>query len=154
MKRPVILDLGVDDLAQLQRVMDGAFDPRFGEAWSSAQCLAVLALPGYAVRVALVESVMAGFAITRHVMDESELLLLAVDPALRRRGVAAALIEDWIARVTPLGVTRLFLEMRTDNDARHLYEHFGFSDIALRRNYYRGIDGMQRDAVTMEKHLV
>lgn len=145
-----------DQLDQIDSVMAAAFDPRFGEAWNSAQILATLALPGYRlVGASLVgaEGPMAGFAISRHVLTESELLLLAVHPSCRRQGVALALLEDWLGNCVKLGVNRAFLEMREDNEARHLYQKCGFVDVALRKSYYHGRDGIKRNAVTMQKAL-
>ena len=35
----------VGDVAAVMRVMDAAFDPAYGEAWSTAQLLTLFALP-------------------------------------------------------------------------------------------------------------
>jgi [ribosomal protein S18]-alanine N-acetyltransferase len=149
--------LGADSLPAIEALSARAFDPRYGEAWNKAQCLAVLALPGYRLRGAWYgddpAGGLTGFAIDRTVVDESELLLLGVDPAARRRGVATALLQDWETMARERGVTRLFLEMREDNEARALYEQFGFREIALRKAYYRGGDGLLRNAVTMDRTI-
>lgn len=152
-----ITAIGIDHLAAVDRVMAAAFDPAYGEAWNSAQVLATLAMPGYRLRGAFVdggEGDLAGFAITRAVAGESELLLLAVDPAVRRSGVASALMQDWLDICATLEVDTAFLEMRQDNPARALYRKFGFADAAVRKSYYRGADGVMRDAVTMKKSLM
>lgn len=149
--------IGADLLPAVEALSSRAFDPRYGEAWTKAQCLSALALPGYRLRGCWLadgpDGGLLGFAIDRTVVDESELLLLATDPAARRRGVARRLIEDWLAMARARGVSRLFLEMREDNDARALYRQFGFREVALRRAYYRGGDGLLRNAVTMDRHL-
>jgi [ribosomal protein S18]-alanine N-acetyltransferase len=146
-----IEDVALDDLESVDAVMARAFDARFGEAWTAAQCLAVLTLPGYAVRIASHGGKVRGFSIIRHVADESELLLLAVDPPFREAGIGSALLGDWFAWARERGVTRHFLEMRVDNPARRLYEHFGFVERGVRKAYYRGKDAIVRDAVTMER---
>ncbi|MFM6854819.1 MAG: GNAT family N-acetyltransferase [Sphingopyxis sp.] len=159
--RAVIRPIGVESLPALADIMARAFDPRFGEAWNKAQCLAVLGLPGYAMLGAWAGAAgatcppagISGFAITRTICGESELLLIAVDPDSRGAGVGRALINHWLAQCNDTGVERAFLEMREDNDARYLYESCGFSDLARRRDYYRGNDGVLRDAVTMETVL-
>ena len=154
---PRVESLGVDHLVAIDQIMQRAFDPRYGEAWNSAQVLATLAMPGYRLRgcwPGRADSHLAGFAITRIVAGESELLLLAVDPDARRRGVAAALMQDWIDTCRERGVDTAFLEMREDNDARHLYQRFGFCDVALRKSYYQGADGVARNAVTMKLTLL
>jgi [ribosomal protein S18]-alanine N-acetyltransferase len=146
-------DVGLAELAEVEAIMARAFDPVYGEAWSPAQCLAVLALPGYAIRIAASESGIVGFAIIRWVADDSELLLLAVDPDQRGRGVGAALIADWLAFAGSKGAQRFFLEMRKDNPAALLYARMGFAMCGERRGYYRGGDGQVRDAVTMQRFI-
>ena len=153
----VVKSIGVDHLGAVDAVMVAAFDPAFGEAWNSAQVLATLAMPGYRLRGAFVgpdEGELAGFAITRIVAGESELLLLAVDPEHRRRGAASALMRDWFLICEDRGVEMAFLEMREDNPARFLYEAFGFVAAAVRKSYYRGADGIVRNAVTMKRSLM
>jgi [ribosomal protein S18]-alanine N-acetyltransferase len=145
-----IADVSLDQLAEVEAVMARAFEPRFGEAWTPAQCLAALTLPGYAVRVATSKGRVAGFSIIRHVAGESELLLLAVDPVHRSCGIGSVLIRDWLDWAAARGCAHYFLEMRVDNPARRLYERFGFDECGLRTAYYRGSDGVLRDAVTMD----
>lgn len=149
--------IGIDQLEAVEAVMAAAFDPAYGEAWNAAQVLATLAMPGYRLRGAFSAGIgreLAGFAISRIVAGESELLLLGVDPAWRRRGVATALMQDWIDLCHSQHVELAFLEMREDNPARALYRQFGFADAALRKAYYRGADGVMRNAVTMKKTLM
>jgi ribosomal-protein-alanine N-acetyltransferase len=141
----------VADLAAIMRVMDAAFDPAFGEAWSRAQLLTLFALPSARIGLAWDGEVACGFSAARIAGPESELLLLAVDPAWRGRGVGAALMADWQSWAAAQGAEDYFLEMRADNDAVHLYERSGFSECGRRKDYYRGGDGMIRDAITMRR---
>ena len=152
--------LGAESLEAIEAISLRAFDPLYGEAWNKAQCLSVLALPGYRLRGAWIDASannplasLVGFSIDRSVADETELLLLAVDPAFRGKGVASQLLEDWLNNASDKGAERAFLEMREDNPARSLYERHGFSQIAVRKSYYRGNDGIMRDAVTMDCRL-
>jgi ribosomal-protein-alanine N-acetyltransferase len=65
-----------------------------------------------------------------HVMN------VAVDPDLRRRGIATALLERLLERVSP--ESQLTLEVRRSNDgAIALYERFGFRSAGVRRRYYQ-----------------
>lgn len=86
----------------------------------------------YSFVVAEIDGAVAGFAVWRGVdTDEWELLNIAVDPALRGRGLGRALIE-----ALPAG--RVFLEVRESNaNARRLYEQCGFAVIGKRRRYYQ-----------------
>lgn len=144
----------VADLAAVMRVMDAAFDPAYGEAWSRAQLLTLFALPSARVCIAWDGETPCGFAAARVAGPESELLLLAVDPESRGRGVGALLIADWQVWAASEGAEDYFLEMRADNDAVHLYERSGFSECGRRKDYYRGGDGVIRDAITMRHSSV
>jgi [ribosomal protein S18]-alanine N-acetyltransferase len=76
-------------------------------------------------------------------------MLLGVVPEMRRSGIGQLLLRDWRAWGEAGGISEYFLEMRSDNPARHLYLRHGFSECGLRPEYYLGKDGMKRDAVTM-----
>lgn len=141
----------VGDLAAVMRVMDAAFEPAYGEAWSGAQLLTLFALPSARICLAWDGELACGFSAARIAGPESELLLLAVDPHFRGRGIGALLMDDWRAWATEQGAEDYFLEMRADNDAVHLYESVGFSECGRRPAYYRGNDGVVRDAITMRR---
>ena len=134
------------DAAAIDAVMAAAFDPRFGEAWTRSQVLGAMAMPGVALLLARVEEATVGFALTRRVLDEAELLLIAVAPAARRRGVGAALLRSVIAEACGRGVAKLHLEVRAGNAAVGLYAAAGFAKVGERRGYYRGRDGRAHDA--------
>ncbi|MEQ1687710.1 MAG: GNAT family N-acetyltransferase [Sphingopyxis sp.] len=149
--RAHIAALGYDALSDVERLMQRAFDPRYGEAWSKAQCLSLMALPGYRIcGLMSPEGAMLGFSISRSVAGECELLLIAIDPSVRRSGYGSLLIDHWIDDCRASGAGRLFLEVRADNPALGLYQRVGFSQAAIRPSYYRGQDGVMRDAITMQ----
>jgi len=141
----------VGDLAAVMRVMDAAFDPTYGEAWTGAQLLTLFALPSARVCLAWNDDLACGFSAARIAGPESELLLLAVDPQFRGRGIGRLLIDDWRTWAAGEGAEDYFLEMRADNDAVHLYERAGFTECGRRSAYYRGNDGKLRDAITMRR---
>jgi ribosomal-protein-alanine N-acetyltransferase len=150
-------------LDRIMAVMEAAFDPAYGEAWNRRQVADALAMPSTHALVvdavgALIpdgpgEAAPAGFVLTRHVLDEEELLLIAVMPGARRRGVGAALIEHLFAIARTRGTARVFLEMRRGNPAIHLYHKFGFEPIGERRNYYRMASGERIDAITFARSI-
>ena len=147
----IIDDVGADALPALAGIMDRAFDPQFGEAWTPGQTLATFALPGYAIRGLWKDGALVAFAMTRTILGESELLLFAVDPAQQGQGIGRALVDDWIEISRIAEVERLFLEVRSDNPAQHLYTAMGFAWLATRPHYYKGGDGLYRDALTMQR---
>ena len=92
-----------------------------------------------------------GFAAMEFHFDacRAHLVLLAVEPAYRRRGVGGSLFRwlDDMARLA--GITRIELELRADNqEARAFYECLGFRATGLHRGYYDA----RLDAIVMERH--
>ena len=146
----VIRDCGQDDMDAVMAIMGAAFEPTYGEAWTRSQCAGILPMAGVSLRLAdRGDGDIAGFALLRAVADEAELLLIAVDPAAQHRGIGAALVDDFVAFATARGARRLHLEVRDGNSAIILYERAGFSLAGRRRDYYRGLDGHKRDALTL-----
>lgn len=143
----------IDDIDEIGVLMDLAFDPRFGEAWTAGQLRTLFAVPGTAVYLARANGKAAGFFAARSVGPESELLLLAVAPEYRRQRVGLTLLSFWINWAKTAGATELFLEMRADNPARALYQQAQFEECGRRPDYYLGPDGVRRDAITMRLFL-
>ena len=85
------------DLEAVTAVMNSAFDDRFGEAWTRSQCAGILPMPGVGLVLARDgEGELAGFSLSRTVADEAELLLLAVAPDHRRRGIGRMLLDQFL----------------------------------------------------------
>ena len=144
-----------DDLDRIMAVMQAAFDPAYGEAWNRGQVGDALVMPNTHYLLAGADGAQpadeepaVGFALSRGAADEEELLLIAVAPSYRSRGIGAALMQRFIEQARERGVTRLFLEMRDGNTAEALYRKFGFVSIGRRKNYYRRGSGLPLDAVT------
>lgn len=100
--------------------------------------------PNAVVLVACEEGDPVGYASFHCVVDESELLRLAVFPEQRRRGIARLLLEHGFERLCELEIESCFLEVREDNHgAIALYRDFGFAYAGRRRAYYRdGTDAL------------
>lgn len=144
-----------DDLDQIMAVMATAFDPAFGEAWTRRQVEDALMIGGcqYGLIADTGEppapgAKAAGFFMSRTGFDEEELLLFAVDPASRRRGLGLIMLRQLTQDASGRGARRLLLEMRRGNPAELLYRRFGFQPIGERPNYYRTQNGDRIDAIT------
>ena len=88
--------------------------------------------------VALIEGQVAGYAGLHHVLDEGFIANVAVGEAYRRRGVASALLEAFIAYARDHGLVLLTLEVRVGNTAAQaLYQQYGFVEDGRRKDYYR-----------------
>lgn len=71
----------------------------------------------------------------------ADLQTIAVDERWQGRGVGSALLRALIDDAVARGCVEMFLEVRSDNPAQAVYEHYGFVRIDVRRDYYaRGID--------------
>lgn len=149
--RPVtIREAGGDDIDAVMAIMGAAFPPTYGEAWTRSQCSGILPMAGVVLRLAEYgDGRVVGFALMRVIVDEAELLLIAVDPAAQKSAIGATLVDDFIATSKARGASKLHLEVRDGNAAISLYERAGFRLAGRRRDYYRGSDGHKRDALTL-----
>ncbi|MCB2111425.1 MAG: GNAT family N-acetyltransferase, partial [Rhodobacteraceae bacterium] len=115
--------------------------------WSAEEFRDLLALPG-----SFLIAEPGGFLLGRAVADEAELLTLAVDPALRRRGAGQRLVAQFLAAAAARGAGRAFLEVAETNlAARALYARAGFSEVGRRRGYYRPETGPAVDALALAR---
>jgi ribosomal-protein-alanine N-acetyltransferase len=101
--------------------------------------------------VARERDMLTGFAIMKYRDEDAHLLLMAVHPSRRRRGVASALL-DWLevtARVA--GIASIRVEAReTNSAAREFYSKHGYRQVELLRGYYESRD----DAVVLKRTLL
>jgi [ribosomal protein S18]-alanine N-acetyltransferase len=71
------------------------------------------------------------------IIDELHINSLAVDPDLRRRGLASRLLRAVASDAVAAGATKATLEVRRSNTpAIGLYEHLGFAVEGIRVGYY------------------
>ncbi len=145
----------IDDLDRVMLVMQAAFDPAYGEAWTRGQIESALLVGN--CHLALVDAdgnypaegqLAAGFSLTRSAADEDELLLFAVHPQHRRRGLGMKLLEKVLADSRARGARLVHLEMRQGNPAEGLYRKRGFVPVGVRPNYYRCATGERLDAIS------
>lgn len=141
------------DLAQVMRVMERAFDPAYGEAWNRMQVEGMLDMPGCWMFVAITDDIIIGFSLIRAILDEAELLLLAVDPAWQGRNVGRGLLHESIAAARHRNIRHIHLEVRETNKAVNLYKSVGFVHGNTRKGYYRGKDGKLFDALSFVMNL-
>ena len=94
-----------------------------------------------------------GFIILSSAADQAEILTIATDPALRRTGIARALLDIAETELVDNGVDTLFLEVAEDNDpAIKFYKGAGFEPIGRRPAYYKRDMGRVA-AITYRKRL-
>jgi ribosomal-protein-alanine N-acetyltransferase len=144
-----------DDLDRIMSVMDAAFDPVWGEAWTRRQVSDSLAFPHTHYRLAgqqcatpQQDEPSAGFTLVRAAPGEEELLLIGVHPDFRGRGIGRWLLDGVLTAARERRAERVYLEMRHNNPAARLYRTVGFEPIGRRKDYYRLADGTKLDAIT------
>ena len=109
----------------------------FSDPWSEKSIASELENPLSLWLVAEENGQVYGYVGSQTVLDESDMMNVAVDPGFRRQGIARALIEKLIAELSKMGSRCLRLEVRVSNEnARALYARMGFRQLGLRKNYY------------------
>ncbi len=119
------------------------------EAWSAQAFRDLLARPrccALAARSAALRRVgriggatdrVIGYVLGQRLVDEVEIYSLAVDPDWQRNGLGRRLLERYLERMRSEGVSRVRLEVRSQNaPARQLYRGLGFQREGRRPVYY------------------
>ena len=121
----------------------------FQDPWSENSVASELNNPLSFWLVALEGDRVAGYVGSQTVVGETDMMNVAVHPDFRRRGVAEALILALVEELKAMDSHCLTLEVRASNaPAIALYEKMGFSQIGLRKNYYRN---PREDALILRK---
>lgn len=116
-------------------------DSQFVDSYSKHSCLSLMH-----------NDKVIGYAIYHIVIDEAEILNIAIDPAYQGKGYGRELL-DYLVNVVSKRAKRFFLEVRaTNNAAIQLYDTVGFVEICLRADYYQTANGPE-DAILMAMEL-
>ena len=88
----------------------------------------------------------------RSALNRAELVSVAVDPKVRGKGIASALMDSTLRRLRRRGIARFHLMVKvTNHPAARFYQKYGFARVRVVREYYEdGADGllMRRDDVS------
>lgn len=132
----------VAQIAQLEKIC-------FSDPWSEKSVASELNNPLALWLTAVEGERVTGYIGSQTVMDETDMMNVAVHPDFRRRGIAEALVNELVARLKSRESRSLTLEVRVSNlSAITLYEKLGFSQIGRRKNYYRN---PREDALILRK---
>jgi ribosomal-protein-alanine N-acetyltransferase len=133
------------DLSSLAFLEAACFSP----GWSDTQLSKQLSHPR-ALSLGFFSPEMSGFALISTVLDEAELLQIAVDPGHRGEGISINLLNAAVVYLRQRGIIRLMLEVRQSNlPAISLYRRFGFVEEGIRKAYYPPLikGGLREDAL-------
>ena len=126
---------GAEDAAQVAGILLAA---REAASWSEEALRETVRLPGVSAFVSERDGIVSGIVVGRQVLDEAEVLNLAVSEATRRQGEGQALVRRILHGFAELEVSRVFLEVRESNaGAIAFYRGLGFKAIGTRPGYYQ-----------------
>ena len=126
-------------LADIESISDW-LDKTANNPWSVKAITEVLEKPHYRVLVSHSESVVSGLCLFTLVVDECNLLYIAVNTQYRQQGIGRQLLNALIAQSRQHNISRVFLEVRESNQAAiALYDAAGFINNGMRKNYYPAI---------------
>ena len=130
-----IVNMTADHVAQVAELEKICFGT---EAWSERSVASELTNSLSLWLVAEEEGNVWGYVGSQTVMDETDMMNIAVHPEHRKQGIAATLVNNLVDVLKTRGSHSLMLEVRASNDpARKLYDKLGFQQVGLRKNYYR-----------------
>jgi len=114
------------------------WEAREAASWSEEALRETALLPGVAAFVSARGGAITGIVVGRQVLDEAEILNLAVRQRERRQGEGRALVQRVLQQFVERQVSRVFLEVRESNTgAISFYRGVGFQATGVRRDYYR-----------------
>lgn len=125
----------VEDAAEVVEILREA---REAAAWSREALQETVSLAGVVSFVSERNGAISGIVVGRKVVDEAEILNLAVKQGMRRQGEGGALVRRMLQQFSERHVSRVFLEVRESNaGAIAFYRGLGFRAVGVRKDYYR-----------------
>ena len=121
----------------------------FSDPWSENSVASELNNPLSFWLVAVDGDRVAGYVGSQTVMDETDMMNVAVHPDFRKQGIATALIVGLVEELRKRGSRCLTLEVRASNEnAISVYRKLEFGEVGRRKNYYRN---PREDALILRK---
>ena len=113
----------------------------FSTPWTDTMFLSELRQgPGSQLLVARLEkrpATIVGYVGYRVVLEEMHIMIIAVAPAWRRRGIAQHMLSQAMEQARQAACARAILEVRASNiGAQQLYFRLGFAPVGVRPKYY------------------
>jgi ribosomal-protein-alanine N-acetyltransferase len=126
----------------------------FHRGWSDGEIERMLLDRAVVAHRAMVGRSLTGFILSRLVVDEAEILSVAVAVSRRGKGLARRLLDLHLRRLAGLGARAVFLEVDEHNTpARRLYGRAGFREVGRREAYYSAAAGKGAAALVLRRDL-
>ena len=133
----------VAQVAELEKICFGS------AAWSEKSVASELENPLSLWLVAVEDEKVLGYVGSQTVIDETDMMNVAVHPDYRKQGIARELIAQLVESLKLRQSHSLTLEVRASNEpAKNLYKMLDFEEIGIRKNYYRN---PKEDALILRK---
>jgi len=128
-----VVELGVADIKALMKLEALCFDYN----WSEEQFELGLIRNAYKVLGIYDSDQLIGYIAFSLIIDEMEILNLAVHPKYRRLGLGKLLLGKAFKMCRDNGIKKSFLDVKITNvAAQNLYKSFGYHQIGVRKKYY------------------
>lgn len=127
----LMCEADIPQLAELEKLC-------FSDPWSVSAFTYELKNPLSLWLVAAQQDKVLGYVGSQTVMDESDMMNIAVAAEYRRQGIGGQLVKELIGQLAERGSKSLSLEVRVSNEsAIALYKKLGFQQVGRRPGYYR-----------------
>lgn len=131
MIRESLCNENVSEVAELEKECFGK------NAWSENLLRNEIGDPDKRYVVLREDGMVAAYGGFVRVLDEGDIMNIAVKESFRRRGFATLILDSILSMAKELNITAFTLEVRASNTAaRSLYEKNGFVNAGIRKNYY------------------
>jgi ribosomal-protein-alanine N-acetyltransferase len=122
-----------EDLPEVLAIETNSFKTPWSENLFRNEIFKTISL----TRVTKINGKVVGYLCVNVIIDEGHILNLAVHKEYRGLGIASFMISEALDIMKNDNCRSIFLEVRVSNEeARKMYEKFGFTLLATRKNYY------------------
>lgn len=139
----IIREMEIDDLEQVMPIEEELFSM----PWTDNGFFSFLLRDDSLFLVAEDAGEILGYCGVIMVLDQGDIVNVGVKADRQRQGIARRLLDALVQIAGERGVSSLYLEVRTSNQAAiGLYESLGFQKLGVRKGYY---EEPKEDAVVM-----
>ena len=147
-----IMPLGINDFSQMMAIERGAFEQPWSASVMKDSLFAAHTRVWGIFHEEEGESELIGFGVISIILDESELLDMAIAKDFQGKGYGQVLMDFLVKKAAGNGAEKMFLEVRASNKrAIHVYKKLGFKLIHVRKKYYRAKNNTFEDAKVFER---
>lgn len=127
-------EMSYDDIPEIARMEE----KYFSTPWSEAGIGHYMDAGNTIFIVAKHDEKIVGYAAVMQVLDEADLVSIAVDDKYRQIGIAGEILDIIYDMAPSKGIAKIHLEVRESNEpAISLYERDGFVRDGLRKDFYK-----------------